>query len=122
MLEYSRPRFDARLYRFAVLVPSLFAITCSLAGQALAGLPGEEIYRKQCAECHGTKGEGVADKYDESLSGDLSLAELTKVIAETMPKDAPEKLTPEAAGEVASYVYETFYSHDAIARQKPARV
>ena len=33
---------------------------------------GQVIYGKLCVECHGPKGEGVADEYDEPLFGDIT--------------------------------------------------
>jgi hypothetical protein len=85
-------------------------------------LAGEQIYRKQCASCHGAKGEGVEDEYDRPLAGERSLAELTRFIAKTMPKNAPKKCSAAEAQKVAAYIYEAFYSKEAQARNKPARI
>ena len=49
--------------------------------------PGAVIYRKECASCHGRKGEGVAGKHDEQLIGRRNVAALAKYIAKTMPED-----------------------------------
>src|SRR6185369_15916733 len=35
-------------------------------------LAGREIFRQQCAKCHGRNGEGVKGKYDDHLHGDWS--------------------------------------------------
>ena len=43
---------------------------------------GQEIYKFLCASCHGASGEGVAEKHDEPLYGDRSIAALTKIIVE----------------------------------------
>lgn len=83
---------------------------------------GAEIFRNQCAECHGTRGQGVEDEYDEPLYGDLSVAELARVIHKTMPDYAPEECADEDAEKVARYVHETFYSAEARARNKPVRI
>ena len=49
---------------------------------------GAEIYRADCARCHGPTGEGVADKHDEPLYGDRSVKSLARLIARTMPEEA----------------------------------
>src|SRR6056297_2832957 len=45
-------------------------------------IDGAAIYRAKCAECHGAQGEGRADRHDEPLHGDRSLASLAEVISE----------------------------------------
>jgi cytochrome c553 len=96
---------------------------------ALAALParaaeartGEQIYKQQCASCHGARGEG-SDEYPHPLAGDKSAAQLARLITRTMPKDAKVKCTGEDAQKVAAFVYDSFYSRTAQARNKPARV
>jgi mono/diheme cytochrome c family protein len=83
---------------------------------------GKEIYTFLCASCHGAKGEGVAEKHDEPLYGDNSIAKLTEIIVETMPEDDPGILTEEEAKDVAQYMHETFYTAEARARNKPPRI
>ncbi len=83
---------------------------------------GKTIYLQQCADCHGANGEGVKDAYPNPLAGDKPLVELTRVISETMPEGAPEECVAEDAEAVAKYVYDTFYSRVAQARNRPARV
>jgi cytochrome c553 len=83
---------------------------------------GEVIYRQRCASCHGASGEGTPEDYPHPLVGDRSLNELTRKIAKTMPKDAPEKCTGEDAEKVTAYIYDAFYSRTAQARNKPARI
>ncbi len=83
---------------------------------------GKEIYKFLCASCHGAKGEGVAEKHDEPLYGDRSIADLATTIVETMPEDDPGILTEEEARSVAQYIHETFYTADARARNKPPRI
>src|SRR5690349_18005707 len=51
---------------------------------------GQKIYRSQCAKCHGNRGEGVKDKYDDPLEGDWSVAKLTRYIDKNMPDDDPK--------------------------------
>jgi cytochrome c553 len=82
---------------------------------------GEQIYRQQCASCHGNKGEG-SEEYKRPLMGDRSVSQLVRFIAKSMPKDADKKCTGEDAQKVAAYVYEAFYSKTAQARNKPPRL
>jgi cytochrome c len=88
---------------------------------AAEGRSGEQIYRQQCAACHGAKGEG-SDEHKRPLMGDRSVAQLARLIAKSMPKDAEKKCTGEEAQKVAAYIYETFYSKMAQARNKPPRI
>jgi mono/diheme cytochrome c family protein len=71
--------------------------------------PGAEIYSKQCAECHGDHGQGVAAKYEDSLQSERSLASLTRYIDRFMPDEAPEKLDAAESKQVAEYIMATFY-------------
>ena len=82
---------------------------------------GEVIYREQCAECHGDKGQGVAGKYDEPLYGEKSAAALARYIDKTMPEDKPEDCVGEDAVQVAQYVFDNYYSPAARARLFPPR-
>ncbi|MHB1423898.1 MAG: DUF1592 domain-containing protein [Gemmataceae bacterium] len=82
---------------------------------------GEQIYRRQCASCHGAKGEG-SDEYDRPLVGDRSTDQLARLIAKSMPKDSDKKCGGEDARKVAVYIYEAFYSKTAQARNKPPRL
>ena len=79
---------------------------------------GKAIYLRQCATCHGTQGEGVADKCDEALYGNRPLAELVEVIETTMPEDKPELCTGKDAEAVGRYIYETFYTASARAKKR----
>lgn len=83
---------------------------------------GKSIYVQKCASCHGAHGEGVAGKYDETLYGDKSLSELTKIIHETMPEKAPESVVDEEALAVSEYLYDSFYTAEARARNQPPRI
>ena len=67
---------------------------------------GEQIYRRQCVSCHGAKGQG-SDEYERPLMGDRSVAQLTRLIAKSMPKDADKKCTGEDAQKVAGYIYDS---------------
>ncbi len=81
--------------------------------------PGAVIYRKLCVECHGDHGQGVDGKYDEPLTGNLSLAALAKKIDKTMPEDNEGACVGEDARQVASYIYDAFYSAAAHQRLNP---
>lgn len=83
---------------------------------------GRDIYRQQCARCHGRNGEGVSGHYRDPLQGDWSVDKLARVIAKTMPEDAPGKCVGADAEAVAAYIHRTFYSREARARKNPARV
>jgi hypothetical protein len=82
---------------------------------------GEQIYRKQCASCHGVMGEGT-ENYRRPLAGERSVAQLTRLIAKTMPKDAEVKCSGDDAQKVAAFIYDAFYSKIAQARNKPPRI
>jgi mono/diheme cytochrome c family protein len=81
--------------------------------------PGAVIYKKMCQECHGTKGQGVKDKYDDPLTGDLTLEALARKIERTMPEDKEGTCVGEDAKQVAAYIYDAFYSGAAQARSHP---
>lgn len=83
--------------------------------------PGERIYRESCASCHGPAGEGTKE-FPRFLSGDRSPAQLSKLIAQTMPEDDPGTCVGDDARQVAAYIHEAFYSATARARNKPARL
>jgi hypothetical protein len=106
-----------------------FATTVVLAGMFLFSpisrgedsLTGEQIYRKQCASCHGDRGEG-SKTYGQPLVGDKSVGQLTRIISKTMPDDDPGTCTGENAAKVAAYIYDSFYSRTAQTRNKPPRI
>ena len=82
---------------------------------------GEQIYKALCVSCHGANGEG-SKEYPRALAGDRSTAQLSKLIAMTMPEDDPGTCVGEDARKVSAYIYEEFYSKTAQARIKPARL
>src|SRR5690606_22350034 len=69
-----------------------------------------------CVECHGAKGEGVKDVYDEPLIGERSLDSLARRIDRTMPEGDEHLVVGEEAKTVAQYIYDAFYSPAAQAR------
>jgi hypothetical protein len=104
---------------------SLAALLFSLPepGGAAPTRTGIQIYRQQCAKCHGRQGQGVLGKHEGPLQGDRSLDRLTRYIARNMPDDAPGTCTGEDAAAVAQYIYHAFYSQEARARTtKPPRI
>ena len=92
----------------AALIPSLAAAEPDRAG--------EQIYRQKCAACHGAAGEGTDDHYPSPLVGERSVDALARLIAKTMPEDAPGECVGADAEKVAAYIYEAFYSKAAQAR------
>ena len=112
-----------------------FAVAHSIAVALLTQLPfdvpaaaadgatssGEQIYSLRCAACHGAQGEG-SDKHEARLEGDRSVAQLTELVAKTMPEDDPGSLTADESAAVAGYVYGAFYSPVARARNRPAQI
>jgi hypothetical protein len=83
---------------------------------------GHGIYRKLCADCHGAKGEGVAGKYEEPLTGDKSIGRLKRIIHRSMPDEKPELCRHGDAEAAARYIFDAFYSPEAQARNMPARI
>ena len=107
---------------------SYLAVTwLSLTAWCVLGLaedmqPGERIYAERCATCHGAQGEGTADNHPEPLIGDKSIAQLTRVITETMPEGEAGTCVGDEARAVAEYIHTAFYSPIAQARLRPPRI
>ncbi len=80
---------------------------------------GEQIYREQCASCHGARGEGVAEGYPEPIGGSRTLAQMTRFIANTMPQGVPEKCSPADAELVAAFINATFLTDATQGRRAP---
>src|SRR6187399_3349522 len=98
-----------RLSIFIAAFTAFLAIAPSRADDADRAA-GAEIFKKLCADCHGEKGQGVPNKFDEPLYGERSIQSLAKLIDKTMPEDEPETLDAEGARKVAAYIYDAFYS------------
>ena len=104
---------------------SLLFIAAAIAPVARVGAEpraGEIIYKAQCASCHGANGEGVKSEYAQPLVGDKSLAELTELIEKTMPEGEPEAVDGVETQNVAKFVYDSYYSPVAQARNQAARI
>lgn len=123
VLRESRPAAPARPVAVAVCSVLAAALTVAASPVGLAAelaAKGEQIFRQQCAACHGDAGEGTDD--GTPLEGEKSLAELTKLIAETMPEGNPKNCVGEQAERVAAYLYEAFYSEAARAQRNRPRI
>ncbi|HYH63202.1 MAG TPA: DUF1592 domain-containing protein, partial [Urbifossiella sp.] len=104
-----------RLYAVAALLVS------PALGSAQAPKSGEQLYAEHCVRCHGKDGQG-AKKTIAPLAGEKSVAQLAKVIDDTMPEDDPDKLNAAESARVAEYIHGAFYSPTAQARVRPARI
>lgn len=89
-----------------------------------AGKPrsGQQVYRQQCATCHGRNGEGVTGKFEGPLEGSRPLEKLIPYIERNMPEDKPGTCKGPDAEAVARYIYDAFYSVEARLKKNPARV
>jgi hypothetical protein len=108
-----------RIFLLAVTVIS--TLNFGWAEEAEQGHLGAKVYQQMCVDCHGTKGEGVADKYDEPLVGNRSVASLTRYIARAMPEGKEGTCVGDDAANVAAYIFDSFYSPAAQARLNPVR-
>jgi hypothetical protein len=112
-----------RYFKVAATLPLLCLCLSQLGLEgAESKLNGRQIYRKDCAKCHGRNGDGVKGKYDDALHGDWSIERLTRYIDKYMPEDAPEKCNGPEAEAVARFIYEAFYSREARVRNNPPRI
>ncbi len=91
----------------------------AVSAEPTADHPGAQVYQKMCADCHGPKGEGVADKYDDPLVGRRSVESLKKYISRAMPDGKEGTCVGEDAANVAAYIFDAFYSAAAQARNHP---
>ena len=107
----------------ALLLMMIVAVASTVPLRAAgSAVNGASVYRGMCSKCHGRHGEGVKGKYEDALQGNRSLEKLSRYIERAMPDDDPGKCsTPEAVA-VADYIYKSFYSREARARNHPARV
>ena len=70
---------------------------------------GGALYRQQCAKCHGdalqgSAGPPLAGSAFLAIWGPQPLSELAGKIRNTMPADAPGKLTPAETAELVAYI------------------
>jgi mono/diheme cytochrome c family protein len=109
----------------ALSAAALLAVSASMPSAQTATtasrLAGQNAYRKQCAECHGEKGEG-SKRYQHALAGNRTVASLAAYISKAMPPPpAKQRCTSADARLIAGYIYDAFYSPIAQARSQPAR-
>lgn len=71
--------------------------------------PGQGVYVKHCAECHGERGQGVEDEYSKPLIGDWPLEKIIRYVDKTMPDYEPELVKGKEAEEVSKFIFESFY-------------
>lgn len=110
------------LVRLPLVLLSLASALHSLAVAADdSKLAGAELYAKQCADCHGPRGEGTPDNYPQPLFGDKSTIELAETITATMPEGEPELCVGEDAKAIALWMQNAFYSPEAQARINPPK-
>jgi mono/diheme cytochrome c family protein len=126
------PSFKPRLSLTTATLGALFLLSHPQALRASApqpptppsnpaSQPGAAIYRERCASCHGDHGQGVKDKYNDTLTGTRSVAGLARLIEKTMPEGEEGTCTGPDAQAVAAYIFDAFYSPAAQAKIRPAR-
>jgi cytochrome c553 len=96
--------------------------SCGEKPSAESAKSGVEIYANHCTSCHGDKGRGVDEEYDEPLWGSKSVESLARYIHKSMPEDKEDTVEDEDAAAVAHYIFDAFYSPAAQARIRPPRV
>ena len=101
---------------------SVLLTSCLVTGAEPDASTGQTVYQRQCADCHGETGQGTDDQGTGRLIGDKSLPQLIDYIEDSMPEGSPEECAGDSAREVASYVYDQFYSSAARAKRAPARL
>ena len=101
---------------------SFVLIALLMAGSALGQPDGRKIYVTHCASCHGDKGQGNEEEYDEPLWGRKSVESLTRYIHRSMPEEKEDTVIDEDAHAVARYIHEEFYSPAAQLRNRPPRI
>ena len=110
---------------WVALVATLFAVAPIDAADALSPAQlkrGQRVYTSSCADCHGTRGEGVKEAFEQPLAGDLSIRELSNLIGKTMPEGEPDKCVGDDADAVAAFIHNAFYSEEARIRNAPPRI
>ncbi|MBI1372462.1 MAG: DUF1592 domain-containing protein [Phycisphaera sp.] len=106
----------------AVFVAGVVVLALLATATGRAEEPGESIYMKRCASCHGKTGGGVKGEYSKPLVGDKTVPQLTNYVTKSMPDDKPEQCVGKDAEAVSRYIYDAFYSPIAQARHRPPRI
>ena len=117
-MRWPQEKLRGRLHGLCTAVVVLLTATALFAADQTGG----QIFRDQCARCHGKSGEGTEDNYPDPLAGDKTVAQLTELIHKSMPDDADSKCSAEDSAKVAAYIYNAFYSADARDRNNPVRL
>ncbi len=114
----------SKLGKMPSAVPGIVAclLACLSASAEETNVSGEQLYHKQCMECHGASGDGVEDEYEQALVGDWSIGKLARYVAKNMPEENPKQCVAEDAEKVSQYLYHAFYSMEARARNNPPRL
>jgi len=93
-------------------------IPVAQTAQTAAKLAGQASFRRQCAVCHGEKGEGTK-RYQSPLIGSRTEPELAGYIAAKMPPGpASAHCSAGDAKSIALFIYDAFYSPVAQARNR----
>jgi hypothetical protein len=69
-------------------------------------------------ECHGDRGQGVADEYGKPLIGEWPIEKLVRYVDKTMPDYKPELVKGKDAEAVVRFVFETFYRKPELFRKE----
>ena len=102
---------------------SILLIAALLTPYTSPGQPdGRKIYAAHCASCHGDRGQGVEEEYEDPLWGRKSVDALARYIHKSMPEDKEDTVVDGDARAVARYIHDAFYSPAAQARNRPPRV
>jgi len=116
------PSASRRAARTGAALAWTLALGVEAASAAVPALDGARLYREHCADCHGERGDGVQGKRAEPLTGDWTLAKLTRYVAANMPEDNPGTLSAGESDAISRHVHEAFYSREAQARLNPPRL
>ena len=92
---------------FLILAVAAEQLSCGVSLGQESGISGQAIYAKQCASCHGKQGDGTKS-HPHPLAGERSVAQLTRLIQETMPEGQPGTLSGEEAKAVSVYVFDAY--------------
>ena len=121
-----RPVFARQTWCVSRLVVVIFALLSAWPSIAFSSEyqppNGKLIYERQCADCHGGEGKGDDDVGTGPLEGSHALADLVRIIEETMPEDDPAACKGADAKAVATYVFEQFYAAGHESRAADARL
>ncbi|MBL9209478.1 MAG: DUF1592 domain-containing protein [Opitutaceae bacterium] len=110
------------MVRGAAVLAWVFACGVAPVRAAAPAPDGARLYRQQCADCHGERGEGVKGKRAEPLTGDWTIAKLARYVAANMPDDNPGTLSAAESEAVSRHLHDAFYSREAQARLNPPRL